>query len=141
MLARLEAAGYVRPIASADRGAGRQRALTEHAREWIESLWGPIRDDGARLLEQFSTRDLAAFARFLKVGSTLQERHAARIRALAEFPASNRPRAIRALTCGAAARPALRAGPSRRAHHARGSRRSCRGQPLPLRAGVPYLYR
>ncbi|HVG64363.1 MAG TPA: helix-turn-helix domain-containing protein [Hyalangium sp.] len=48
------------------------------------------------MLEQLSTRDLAALVRFLKEGSALQERHAARIRALAELPATNQPRTIRA---------------------------------------------
>lgn len=95
-LARLEAAGYVRPIASASNGGGsRPRALTEHAREWIESLWGPLRDEGARLLQTLSTRELESLVRFLEAGSALQERHAARIRALASLPASDRPRAVR----------------------------------------------
>lgn len=94
-LARLEAAGYVRPVASAASGRTRLRELTAHAREWIESLWGPIRDDGAGLLAEFTTRELAVLTRFLKRASELQERHAARIRALAELPAADRPRAVR----------------------------------------------
>ena len=96
IVARLESAGYVRPIARAAPSAERQRELTDHALEWIESLWGPIRDEGFELMQSFSTRELAAFTRFLREGTALQNRHAARIRALAELPASGRPRGTRA---------------------------------------------
>jgi AraC family transcriptional regulator len=84
MLERLELAGYARRVAVHD--GARQVELTEHARRWIETLWGPIQQDGVRLMEAESTRDLEVLTRFMQSTTPVQTRHAARIRALLEVP-------------------------------------------------------
>ncbi|MFP2924836.1 helix-turn-helix domain-containing protein [Pyxidicoccus sp. 3LG] len=94
---RLELAGYVRALpAPAGSHGGRLVELTPHAREWIESLWGPLRDEGFRLFSSWRTRDLAIVLRFLSQASAVQHAHAERLRALAREPSSNLPRPNRA---------------------------------------------
>lgn len=68
---RLERAGYARR-----RRERRSTAieLTEHAREWIERIWAPLREDGVRLLSQYSTRDLAQLKAFMAGARASQER-------------------------------------------------------------------
>ena len=50
-LERLQLAGYAR----FQPGAGPRIELTAHARQWIERIWAPLRQEGARLLEDNST--------------------------------------------------------------------------------------
>lgn len=90
-LERLELAGYVRRQG----GEVERYEITEHAEEWLESLWGPIRDEGVRLFDGYSNETLEQIARFIRSGRELQEAHARRIRALAETPDSELPRARR----------------------------------------------
>ncbi|RYZ36369.1 MAG: AraC family transcriptional regulator [Myxococcaceae bacterium] len=80
---RLELAGYVRREAA--RG-GRRLVLTEHAREWIETLWGPLSVDGMRLMEPLSDTDLKVVADFLTSARAVQERHASRLSKLLQTP-------------------------------------------------------
>lgn len=85
MIERVELAGYARRVATRE---GDRFELTEHARRWVETLWGPLQAEGVRLLERESTRDLATLARFMETIRPVQEEHAARIRALLEVPAA-----------------------------------------------------
>jgi AraC family transcriptional regulator len=98
-LARLELAGYVRPVPAAAGGSAAKRVerfeFTEHAREWTETLWGPLPRDGAQLLEAFAPGELAAIARFLDGARQLEDRHAARIRGLLAAPAAQRKNRLR----------------------------------------------
>lgn len=92
MIERLELAGYARRVKGRE---GDRVELTEHARRWIETIWGPLAMEGARLLERESTRDLAVMARLMESIRPVHEAHAARIRGLLEVPAgapSNRRR-------------------------------------------------
>lgn len=81
---RLELAGY------AHRVKGRLE-ITPLARQWIETIWGPLQAEGAALLARESTATLANMARFMGSIGPIQERHAARIRSLLEVPSARRP--------------------------------------------------
>lgn len=83
MIERLELAGYVRRTT---KRSGLVE-MTDHARRWIETIWGPLGREGERLLGGESTRDLRVLLRFLEKISPVQEVHAARIRALLDVPA------------------------------------------------------
>ena len=96
VLDRLELAGYVRARPAVDSGREASVELTPHALEWIESLWGPLRDEGFRQFSSWRTRDLAVAARFLAQARAIQEAHVARLRALASEPVSTRSRPNRA---------------------------------------------
>jgi AraC family transcriptional regulator len=85
---RLELAGYAR---RRPEGAGGDHAwieLTEHARQWIERIWEPLRIEGGRLLGTYSTRDLAVMSRFMVRAREIQERQARRLRKWLELPSS-----------------------------------------------------
>ena len=96
VLDRLELAGYVRARSVGDSAREAMVELTPHALEWIESLWGPLRDEGLRRFSTWRTRDLELVARFLAEARAVQEAHTARLRALASEPASQLPRPNRA---------------------------------------------
>jgi AraC family transcriptional regulator len=85
-LERLQLAGYARRMPGAEDEQKERFELTQLAREWIETIWGPLPREGARLLQAYSPRELSVIARFLSLGSDLQERQGARIRALLETP-------------------------------------------------------
>jgi AraC family transcriptional regulator len=74
---RLELAGYARWRLDAD---GTRVELTDHARQWISSIWEPVREEGGRLLATYSTRDLARMSTFMARVREVQERHAHRLR-------------------------------------------------------------
>jgi DNA-binding MarR family transcriptional regulator len=79
-LDRLEASGYARRVAdAADRRSVRVE-LTEAARKEIWSLYGPLAQQGATLLQKFTTAELTAVLRYLEDGEALQRAHAANIR-------------------------------------------------------------
>jgi AraC family transcriptional regulator len=80
---RLEMAGYARR-----RPGDAFVELTAHARDWIERIWAPLREDGARLLASYSTRDLATMLAFMARARMVQERQVRRLRAWLERPAS-----------------------------------------------------
>ncbi|MBZ4407135.1 AraC family transcriptional regulator [Myxococcus sp. XM-1-1-1] len=86
-VARLELAGYVRREAA---GSGVRLALTEHAREWIEALWGPLRIEGFQLMSALSDADLKVIATFLTAARAVQDRHAARMAKLLQTPGGSR---------------------------------------------------
>jgi DNA-binding MarR family transcriptional regulator len=83
VLDRLERAGLAHR--RADPG-DRRRVLvdvTPDARDQGERLYGPIRDEGVARLRRYSDQELRLIRDFVRAGIELQERHAARIRALA----------------------------------------------------------
>jgi hypothetical protein len=83
VLDRLERAGLAHRLA--DPG-DRRRVLvdiTPDARDQGERLYGPIRDEGVARLRRYSDQELRLIRDFVRAGIQLQERHAARIRALA----------------------------------------------------------
>jgi DNA-binding MarR family transcriptional regulator len=83
VLDRLERAGLAHRLA--DPG-DRRRVLvdiTRDARDQGERLYGPIRDEGVARLRRYSDQELRLIRDFVRAGIELQERHAARIRALA----------------------------------------------------------
>jgi DNA-binding MarR family transcriptional regulator len=83
VLDRLERAGLAHRLA--DPG-DRRRVLVEitpDARHQGERLYGPIRDEGVARLRRYSDQELRLIRDFVRAGIELQERHAARIRALA----------------------------------------------------------
>lgn len=86
LITQLEIAGYVHHVAGE---GGQGVAMTPHALAWIESLYGPLRDEGVLFLTAFSTRDLETIGRFLTQARLVQERHTVRLRAL-ELPSSSR---------------------------------------------------
>jgi AraC family transcriptional regulator len=83
MVERLELAGYCRRVVHPE---GDRLELTEHARRWIETLWGPLEQAGQTLLARVSTRDLEVMVGFLQAIRPVHEAHGARIRALLEVP-------------------------------------------------------
>ena len=80
---RMELAGYVRRESA---GGGKRLLLTEHARRWIETLWGPVREDGFGLMTSLPDRDLKVIAGFLATTRGVQERHASRLSKLLQTP-------------------------------------------------------
>lgn len=77
---RLVAAGLVHREQHAE---DRRRAvidLTDHAREQIGQLYGPLGQEGGELLATYSKHDLQVVQRFLADSRALQQRHAERIR-------------------------------------------------------------
>jgi AraC family transcriptional regulator len=85
---RLQLAGYARfrPESLADDEA--RVELTEHARQWIERIWEPLREEGGRLLGTYSTRDLAVMRTFMAHARQIQERQVRRLRKWLALPAS-----------------------------------------------------
>lgn len=80
-LRRLELAGYTRRT----RGPGGELVeLTEHARQWVATIWGPLAREGQRVLGAESLASLGALARVFAAIRPVQESHAARIRTLSE---------------------------------------------------------
>ncbi len=89
LVARLESTGFVRTRVEA---GARLRELTPLAEQWVETIWGPLRDEGAGLLSGYSTPELGALARFMRECGGLQLRHAGRIAAMTEAPRAVRSR-------------------------------------------------
>jgi len=83
-LERLQLAGYAR----VQPGASSRTELTAHARQWIERIWAPLREDGERLLQGYSMPHLAMIAAFVEKASALQESRTTRLRAWLALPAS-----------------------------------------------------
>ena len=82
---RLQLAGYAHDRPGG--GAGRIE-LTQHAREWIDHIWAPLRDGGTRLLAAYSGRDLAQMYSFMRRARAVQERQARQLRQWLEVPGS-----------------------------------------------------
>jgi AraC family transcriptional regulator len=95
---RLQRAGYARRRpdggddggAAADTGTGAAARieLTGHAREWVERIWAPLREDGGRLLAAYSARDLAMMSTFLAKAREIQQRQTRKLRKWLELPSS-----------------------------------------------------
>jgi AraC family transcriptional regulator len=89
ILQRLQLAGYARPRP----GEHARIELTGHARKWIERIWSPLRTDGNRLLETYSTPQLRLLSTFLRPVCEILEGHTARLRTWLALPASPARRA------------------------------------------------
>ena len=89
---RLQLAGYAR---RRPEGNAVCIELTEHAREWIARIWDPLREEGARLLGSYSTRDLTVMHAFLGRARAVQERQARRLRKWLTLPSSTATKAHR----------------------------------------------
>jgi len=87
VLARLEMAGYVQRQAGASR---REFAVTGHAREWISRIWDPLSEQGRRMLEGLTNKDLSLALRVMQESTFIQERHAAVLQEWLREPASTR---------------------------------------------------
>jgi AraC family transcriptional regulator len=87
MLQKIQLAGYAQRVPGG-KSEDERFELTDHARRWIETIWGPLQRQGHQLLERCETKDLSVFARLLAEARAIQERHAAKIRALLEEPQS-----------------------------------------------------
>jgi AraC family transcriptional regulator len=82
---RLTLAGYARRRPE----AGEMRIeLTEHARDWIERIWAPLREEGGRLLGSYSTRDLTIMSAFMARARNVQERQLRKLRKWLALPSS-----------------------------------------------------
>jgi AraC family transcriptional regulator len=81
---RLQLAGYARFQPQ----GGSVLELTAHAKEWIERIWAPLRQDGAQLFQRYSTPQLAAIASFLENACAIQESRLAKLRAWLATPSS-----------------------------------------------------
>ncbi|NNB84424.1 helix-turn-helix transcriptional regulator [Corallococcus exiguus] len=84
---RLELAGYVQREGA---GSSRRLTLTGHAREWIETLWGPVQADGLQLMAPMPDAELKVIARFLGEARKSQDRHSARVAKLLQEPGGTR---------------------------------------------------
>jgi len=82
---RLQLAGYARRRPEVDEP---RIELTEHARQWIERIWEPLREEGGRLLATYSTRDLVVMSTFMVRAREVQERQVRRLRKWLELPSS-----------------------------------------------------
>jgi DNA-binding MarR family transcriptional regulator len=81
-LDRLEAAGYVQRLRDQQDRRSVRLEMTASARQEVGRLYGPMATQGARILQSYTARDLAAILRYLEFGSDLQRAHARRIREL-----------------------------------------------------------
>jgi AraC family transcriptional regulator len=82
---RLQVAGYARRRPEAGESL---IELTEHAREWIERIWTPLREEGQHLLRSHSARDLSMMGAFMAEAREVQERHLRKLRKWLELPSS-----------------------------------------------------
>jgi len=82
---RLQLAGYARRRPEGDES---WIELTEHARQWIERIWAPLREEGGRLLRSYSARDLAVMSAFMPRVREVQERQVRKLRKWLELPLS-----------------------------------------------------
>jgi AraC family transcriptional regulator len=82
---RLQLAGYARRRPET---GGARIELTEHARQWIERIWEPVREEGDRLLRSYSTRDLTVMSTFMVRAGAVQERQIRRLRQWLAIPSS-----------------------------------------------------
>ena len=82
---RLQLAGYARRRPAI---GGARIELTEHARQWIERIWEPVREEGDRLLRSYSTRDLTVMSTFMVRAGAVQERQIRRLRQWLAIPSS-----------------------------------------------------
>ena len=84
---KIQLAGYARRVPGG-KSEDERFELTDHARRWIETIWGPLQRQGHQLLKRYGTKDLSVFARLLAEARAIQEVHAERIHALLDAPLS-----------------------------------------------------
>lgn len=82
---RLQLAGYARRRSDGDHTV---IELTQHARQWIERIWSPLRDQGDRLMRSYSLRDLGVIGGFMVKARRIHEREVRDIRKWLEAPSS-----------------------------------------------------
>jgi AraC family transcriptional regulator len=82
---RLTLAGYARRRPDAGE---MQVELTDHARDWIERIWAPLREEGGRLLGSYSTRDLVVMSAFMARAREIQERQLRKLRKWLAVPST-----------------------------------------------------
>jgi DNA-binding MarR family transcriptional regulator len=85
-LDRIEAAGYARRVPDPDDRRGVRVEITNAARRAASKTYEPIGREGSRLLEKYTTAELASVLRFLEDGAALQRAHARRIRNMRQQP-------------------------------------------------------
>jgi AraC family transcriptional regulator len=88
-LERLQLAGYAR----FQPGSGMRIELTEHARDWIERIWAPLRTDGDRLLGAYSIQHLTVLASFMQQVCETLETNTRQLRTWLDTPSSKARRA------------------------------------------------
>jgi AraC family transcriptional regulator len=88
----IELTGYARRVASK---GGELVELTDHARQWVETIWGPMQAEGVALLSQHTTAELEVMARLTRAMCAIQEAHAGRVRALSEAPSVSKSKQAR----------------------------------------------
>jgi len=87
-LERLQLAGYARFAP----GNGSRIELTEHARNWIDRIWAPLRADGNRLLDVYPVQQLAILAGFMQQACDVLEAQTRQLRTWLETPSSQAKR-------------------------------------------------
>jgi DNA-binding MarR family transcriptional regulator len=88
---RLEGMGYVKRTRDPE---DRRRVIiqpTDEVARYAQLAYIPMGAEGAKLVGELSNKELDAVVRFLRAGIELNERHAARVRALAAERASEPP--------------------------------------------------
>lgn len=80
-LTRLRDAGYVQPVRGTD-----QLGLSEHAAQWIATIWQPLQQAGYALLDAHDDAQLETLRDFMIAACELQEQHAARVERMLSAP-------------------------------------------------------
>lgn len=79
-LDRIEAAGYARRVWDGEDRRSVRVELTDLARKEFGALYGPLAEEGLKLLQKYTTAELTAVLRYLEEGQALQRAQAERIR-------------------------------------------------------------
>jgi DNA-binding MarR family transcriptional regulator len=87
-LDRLERAGYVRRVRRDEDRRSVRVEVSPRAERLLEQIWGPLGTAGKAQLAEFTIEQLEFLVDFLRRGRDLQEREAARIRAMPRRDAS-----------------------------------------------------
>jgi DNA-binding MarR family transcriptional regulator len=89
-LDRLERAGFARRVSDSE---DRRRVIVEPTDQMVElagRVYGPLRDTGAALMDQFSARQLAAITKFFEGAADIQLQRALEVREQVEREAKAR---------------------------------------------------
>jgi len=62
MVQNIQLAGYARRVPGG-KSEDERFELSDHARRWIKTIWGPLQRQDHQLLERCGTKDLSVFAR------------------------------------------------------------------------------
>lgn len=88
---RLQLAGYAR---RRGHGALATVEITEHAHQWIERVWSPLRVDGERLMSGYDVRDLAVIQAFMDRAQAIQQKNVRRLRTWLTVPTGTSARRL-----------------------------------------------